>query len=171
MQAKHKKSGETQFAIVMALLSLFLAFQAFGISGFDALSSPGAFPMAVSAIMVISSVVLVIKSMGIPSTVSERFFERILPIKVVVMTSMIIGYALLLNPIGFLPTSFIFLLTAIKYLYACSVLRSVLLAFVCLATIYIVFRLLFSVLMPEGIVPEREILAWLSTLLPGGGEP
>ena len=36
--------------------------------------------------------------------------------------------------------------------------------------IYIVFRLVFTVLLPEGIVPEREILAFFRNLMAGGAE-
>ncbi len=38
---------------------------------------------------------------------------------------------------------------------------------VCLAAVYVIFRLVFSVLMPEGIVPEREILAFIAHLFEG----
>jgi hypothetical protein len=34
--------------------------------------------------------------------------------------------------------------------------------------IYLVFRVIFNVIMPEGIVPEREILAFFGRLLPAG---
>ena len=37
------------------------------------------------------------------------------------------------------------------------------------ALIYLVFRLVFTVLMPAGIVPEAEIIAWAKALFAGKG--
>jgi hypothetical protein len=36
-----------------------------------------------------------------------------------------------------------------------------------LALVYLIFRIVFTVLMPSGIVPEGEILAWLGGLFSG----
>ena len=62
---------------------------------------------------------------------------------------------------------FLFLLIAIRFLSRRSLAASAGLSLVSVALIYIVFRLIFTVLMPEGIVPEREIMAWIGGLFGG----
>jgi hypothetical protein len=37
--------------------------------------------------------------------------------------------------------------------------------------IYAVFRLIFQVVLPEGIVPEAEIMAWIEQLFSSGEAP
>jgi len=63
----------------------------------------------------------------------------------------------------------VFLVVMIRYLARCSLLRAVLLSVMIVALIYLVFRLVFTVLMPAGIVPEAEIIAWVKGLFAGGG--
>ena len=88
-----KRRGEDVFGLIVLAVSVVLLWQAYGISGFSALSSPGAFPMAAAASMVIASVIVV----------------------------------------------------------------------------YVVSRLVFQVVLPEGIVPERDIIAGIGNLF-GAGE-
>jgi putative tricarboxylic transport membrane protein len=87
---------------------------------------------------------------------------------VAVTIAMIGAYALALKPVGFIPTSFVFLAVLIRYLSGRSLLQSVLLSLGIVALVYAVFRLVFTVLMPPGIVPEGEILAFVRSLLRGG---
>ena len=53
-EQRRKRPGEGTFGVIMLLLSIILAWQAYEISGFSALSSPGGFPMAAAALMVLS---------------------------------------------------------------------------------------------------------------------
>ena len=82
--------------------------------------------------------------------------------------AMIAAYAVLLRPLGFLPTSFLFLLIMTKALSGRSWFFCLWTSVVTLAAIYLVFRIVFAVLMPEGIVPEGQIIAWFRKLLSGG---
>lgn len=163
-----KRPGEGAFGILMLALGLFLAWQAYRISGFAALSSPGAFPMAAAAAMVIAALVVVVGDLRKPHEVDgpiavrvRSFSESITPSVVVVFTGCVIGYSALLDTLGFLPASFLFLLVAIRFLHGGSLRFSVLVSIAALAAIYVVFRLVFTVVLPEGIVPEREIMAWI----------
>ena len=75
-----------------------------------------------------------------------------------------IVYALLLSPLGFLPASFLFLFAGMRLLYPRGGwLRSGIIALGALIVIYVIFRLVFQVILPEGIVPEREILSGFSS--------
>ena len=168
MSGSDRKLGEVVFAALLTCASAVLMYFAYGISGFEALSAPGSFPIAVSAIMFISGLVILVQTFRIKELTELTTLKDLLPASVVVMLVLITAYAFLLQPLGFLPTSFLFLLVAIKVLFKRGILTSTVISVGCLAIIYIVFRLVFSVLMPEGIVPEREILAWFGSLLSGG---
>ncbi|MCF8516910.1 MAG: tripartite tricarboxylate transporter TctB family protein [Rhodobacteraceae bacterium] len=165
MQTKHtRRPGELVFNLAMVLGSLFLLWSAYGISGFEALSAPGAVPLVTTATMVVCAVLILRDTLRKSATTSEKLERDILPLPVIVTIAAIASYALLLKPLGFLPTSFLFLTGMIAYLGRYSLLRSALLAVLIVAIIYLIFRIVFTVLMPPGIVPEGEIIAWVKTL-------
>ena len=177
-EQRRKRPGESTFGIIMLVVALVLAWQSYGISGFSALSSPGAFPMAVSAVMVITAAIVVFgdlkrkREVEGPAIVKMRGFAAdITPTVIVIFTGFVLAYAALLNTLGFLPTSFVFLFISIQFLYRRSVISSFVIALGALIVIYAVFRLVFQVVLPEGIVPEREIMAWVENLFSGNGEP
>ncbi|GGH59221.1 tripartite tricarboxylate transporter TctB family protein [Frigidibacter albus] len=164
-----RRPGELVFTIIMVLGSLFLLWSAYGISGFEALSAPGAIPMVTAATMAICALMILRDTLRRSPVTGEKLERDILPMPVVVTIVMITAYALLLKPLGFVPTSFIFLTVMIRYLARCTFARAVLLSVVIVAVIYLVFRVVFTVLMPAGIVPEAEIIAWVSGLFAGEG--
>lgn len=164
-----RRPGELVFNIAMVLGSLFLLWSAFGISGFEALSAPGAVPMVTTAAMTICGIMILRDTLRKRADTSETVARDILPMPVVVTIAMIAAYALLLKTLGFLPTSFLFLTIMIRYLARCSLGRAVLLSVLIVAGIYLVFRIVFTVLMPPGIVPEAEIIAWVKNLFAGEG--
>lgn len=170
MQTKQpRRPGELLFNLAMVLGSLFLLWSAYGISGFEALSAPGAIPLVATATMAICGFLILRETLGKSSVTAEKIERDILPLPVIVTIVMIVAYALLLKPVGFLPTSFLFLAILIRYLAKCSVLRAVLLSLAIVAGIYLLFRIVFTVLMPPGIVPEAEVIAWVRTLIAGQG--
>lgn len=164
-----RRPGELVFNLAMTLGSLFLLYSAYGISGFDALSGAGAVPMATTAVMAICAGLILWETVRKSRITTETLSREILPMPVLVTIAAIIAYALVLQPLGFLPTSFLFLWGMIRYLTRRSVVWSALVALATVGIVYLVFRLIFSVLMPEGIVPEGEIIAWLKRLFAGTG--
>jgi putative tricarboxylic transport membrane protein len=168
MHDKNKKlPGEAAFAFLLLALSLWLAWEAYGISKFRSLSAPGSFPMAVTAIMVVTSVLIFLRTLRLPAAATMRNWREILPMRIVLMALLIAGFAMALRPVGFLPSALVFLTLSIKYLHKRSWAYSLGVSFLSLAFIYIVFRLIFTVLMPEGIVPEREMIAYVRNLFGG----
>lgn len=164
-----RRPGEVVFNVAMVLGSLFLLWSAYGISGFEALSAPGAIPMVASGVMLICAVLALRDTLRKPASSTETLARNILPMPVIVTILAIVGYALALRPLGFLPTSFVFLTGLIAYLARYSLLRSALLSALMVGVIYLVFRIVFTVLMPPGIVPEGEIIAWVRALFAGQG--
>ncbi|WP_290701052.1 tripartite tricarboxylate transporter TctB family protein [Amphritea sp.] len=168
MTAIHaKKPGETLFGFLVLTFSLFLFWQSYEISGFTALSSPGAFPLAASGIMVFASCINLLKDIRRPAEVGgfEVFWSKVLPPIVSIMIAIIFTFGIILDTLGFIISALLFLIISIQFLHQKGLVRSVLLSLLSLIVIYIVFRLVFSVILPEGIIPEREIMAWIGSLL------
>ncbi|MBH0236474.1 tripartite tricarboxylate transporter TctB family protein [Methylobrevis albus] len=170
MQTKQpRRPGELVFNLAMVLGSLFLLWSAYGISGFEALSAPGAVPMVTTAAMLVCAVLIFRESLRKGASTDETVARDILPLPILVTIAAVAAYALLLRPLGFLPTSFLFLTGLIYYLGRYSLLRAALLSALIVLIIFLIFRIVFTVLMPPGIVPEAEILAWFRGLFAGRG--
>lgn len=168
MQTKTtRRPGEVVFIIVILAASLFLLFSAYGISGFESLSSAGAVPMVTTGAMVVCGVLILVDALRKSPAADETVAQSILPPMVIVTILAIAAYALLLKPVGFIPTSFLFLLGLMKVYSRRSLGFCIATAAGSVAAIYIIFRLIFSVLMPAGLVPEGEILAWITLLFTG----
>lgn len=169
-QPTTRRPGEVVFTIILLVGSLVLLWQAYGISGFSALSSAGAFPMAMSAIMVISLSVILLKTlrMPAPAAVFERLRTEILPATVVVFCGLILVYSLVLNTLGFILSSFLFLLAATTFLQGGRFKRALGLSLLSIICVYVVFRLVFQVVLPEGLIPERAIIAWIQSFFTAG---
>ena len=131
------------------------------------LSSHGALPIGATATMVVASAIIAWKTWQSPKSRTETVSKNILPFDVWTGILLITGYALLLVPLGFLPTSFLFLAIMIKLLSGRSVVFAIWTAALSLLSIYLVFRIVFQVIMPEGIVPEGQIIAAITKLFSG----
>lgn len=168
-QKQPRRPGELIFNLAMVVGSLFLLWSAYGISGFESKSAPGAVPMVTTAIMAVCALLILRETLGKSAATEETLARHILPVPVIVTIIAIVAYALALKPLGFLPTSFLFLTGLIGYLAGGSFLRTAIQALLIVALIYLVFRIVFTVLMPPGIVPEAEIIAWIKSIFAGTG--
>ena len=166
--ADARRPAELVFAGVLAAASLFLLWEAYGISGFRALSSPGSVPMATTAVMVITSLIVLVRTARLPKVDGESVSRDILPVSVILLALMLVAYGVLLRPLGFLPTSALFLIVAIKFLSRRSWAFTLSVSVGSLVLIWIIFRLVFTVLMPAGIVPEAQFVQILRDLFSGG---
>lgn len=164
-----RRPGELLFAVLMLLASLGLLWSAYGIAGFESLSSAGAIPMGATLAMVVSMALIVRKALRTPLDASETVRRDIFPLTVVFFAALLIAYGLLLQPLGFLPTSALFLLVAIKLLGKRSWLWTVGVSGSSLLLIWLIFRIVFSVLMPAGVVPEAEFIQFFRNLSGQGG--
>lgn len=162
-----RRPGELVFAVLMVVASLGLLWSAYGISGFEALSSAGSVPMATTFAMVVSAALVALRTMRLPVATNETLLGDILPVKVIVFAVMLVGYGILLKPLGFLPTSAIFLTVGIKFLSGRSWPWTLTIALGSLVIVWLVFRVVFTVLIPSGIVPEAELLQMLRNLTAG----
>lgn len=166
-QAAPRRPGELVFSAAVFAASVFLLWTAFRISGFEALSAPGTVPMVTTGLMTLTSGMVMVEAFRKPATTSEKIERDILPMPVVATVVLIAAYAVLLKPLGFIPTSFLFLAAMIRLLSGGGTVRVALIAALAVLGVWIVFRLVFSVLMPPGIVPEGQIVAFFRNLLAG----
>lgn len=162
-----RRPGEAIFAMLMMLFSAVCLQQAYKISGFAALSAPGSVPMAATFIMFCAACAVLVRVLRSPAHPTETLRHHILPRHVLLTMVLIVAYALLLKPLGFLPTSVLFVALTIWLLSDRKPLTCLGLAVLSVLAIWIIFRLVFKVMMPEGIVPEREIIAAVTKMLGG----
>ncbi|WP_417725837.1 tripartite tricarboxylate transporter TctB family protein [Roseovarius sp.] len=164
-----RRPGELGFALFLTIASAVLLYNAHAISGFEALSAPGSVPMATTATMLISALLITLRTARLPQVMHESLSRDIFPLTVVIFAGFLIVFGLLLKPLGFLPTAALFLIAAIKLLARWDWSRTIVVALGALLVIWIVFRVIFTVLLPSGVVPEAEFIQFFRTLLSGGG--
>ncbi|MBJ7550284.1 tripartite tricarboxylate transporter TctB family protein [Marinomonas ostreistagni] len=154
--------GEALFSLAVLVGAAYLFWQAFHIADAGSLSSPASLPIAASTIMVISASIIVIKTLRMPLHPELRFSHHIFPPIIALVMALLLIFGLALEPVGFLLSAFCFLLLGFVFLYRGKMLWNIGLAITSLALVYLIFRLIFQVVLPEGIVPEREWLAQLA---------
>jgi putative tricarboxylic transport membrane protein len=149
------RAGENIFGWILLLFSLYILLQAYFISGFSSISSAGTFPMAASAVMVVSSGLILLNNRRLkkPDTKNIRD-ELVLTVKTVLPSIflfyivIVIVYAALLKPLHFLPSSLAFLIISIIYLKGTTVPKTILISISILVFIYILFQYVFRVVLP-----------------------
>ncbi len=163
-----RRPGEALFALVLLAASLALLHEAWGISGLSKLSAPGTVPLAITAVMVLCMGIITLRTLRLPKVATETLARDILPARVIVFALMLVLYGFLLRPLGFVPTTALFLIAGIRILGR-GWTFSIGTGLVALLAIWVIFRIVFTVLMPAGIFPEAEILQIFRTLLAGAG--
>lgn len=169
-EVDRRRPGELLFAAVMLLASLGLLWSAYGISGFEALSGAGSVPMATTFVMVVTAAIVTVRTARLPLDTAETIAKDILPGVVLVFAVFLIAYGLLLGPLGFLPTSALFLIATIKILSKRGWGWTLLVSLGSLVVVWLIFRIVFTVLMPAGIVPEAEFIQFFRDLIAGTPE-
>ena len=150
-----RRPGELVFAVSVLLFSLAAFWQAYEISGFAGLTTPGVFPMLATGTMVLASLFVLADTARRPAeaegaAVAKRFVAEILPVRHMVLIGLVLAYLLLLPSLGFIASSALFLLAAFQYLWRRHVLITLLLSAGALAAVYVIFRIVFQVVLPEG---------------------
>jgi putative tricarboxylic transport membrane protein len=143
----------------MVLLVLFASFSlwaAFGISRFSSISSAGAFPMVCAAAMVVTAVMSLGGSLrkSAPEASEHsglhQFVTHVLPVRLVLFVAALVGYMLLLETLGFLVSSYLYLVISMRILGSRRLGMNTVLSLLVLAGVFLVFRTAFSVVLPTG---------------------
>ncbi|WP_106477996.1 tripartite tricarboxylate transporter TctB family protein [Phytohalomonas tamaricis] len=149
--------GEPAFNLMLLLFSLGIFYEAYRISGpgFESISSPGAFPLGLGIVLILSMVVIIAGQFRKqkPDTQgaldeARQFMSAHFPLPIVIFSTMAIGYLLLLEPLGFVISTLLFLFVSMVYLRHGRFVSSAIIAAVSIAIIYSLFKLLFQVYLP-----------------------
>lgn len=139
----------------MMAFSLFVLILAYRISGFSAISSPGAFPMAAGLVMVISAGLALLGHRKLEKPDAKNFADemklavkQVFPKEFVIYTGIIFTYMIVLQPLHFLPSSFVFMVVSMMVLRGSSFVKSLLISAGTLVCIYVIFQYFFRVVMP-----------------------
>lgn len=147
------RPGELGFTVLLTAASLYAFSEAFAISGFKGLTTGGVMPMVASGIMVLSAVLILRDAVrrskawrpSVTSVIGFLFSWRLIAI-----TALIVLFALAIPKIGFLAAAGVFQFVAMTLLWRGRVLVSAVITVASIAVIYILFRLIFQVILPQG---------------------
>lgn len=154
---RERLPGELVFSCLMLLISAFLLWTAYKISGFKSVTSAGSFPMAAAATMLVCSLIVIVQAARAPLSAGEpgellvrRFFRRIAPPVLLWTTLAIVVYMLTLEWLGFVAGSYLFLNVAMWILGGRRIVLNLVVSALVIAAIHIVFQTAFSVVLPTG---------------------
>lgn len=149
------RAGETAFVWLMLALSLFTLIQAYGISGFESISSPGMFPMMAAAVMVISMTAVLFNNRKLEKQDAasakddvKQALHEVFPKVFVIYVVIVIAFMLTFERLTFFPSSAAFLFISIYFLKGGGLVKSAIVSAVSLAVIYVVFHTIFRVVLP-----------------------
>jgi hypothetical protein len=130
------------------LLGAGVTWQAGGIGLFDSPSAAGVFPLVAGLAMTLGALVAAVAATRRAAPGSGP----VLPRDVAAIGALVLAYMAGLEALGFVAASFLFLLLAIGWLQRGRWLRAGLVAAGAVALVYVVFRLGFRVVLPQGWV-------------------
>lgn len=159
-----RRPGEVIFSIILTVFSVTAFWQSYAISGFTGLSTAGIFPMLAASAMIVSSLVIIKDALEKKPSSKSSFANKlneILPIALIQMILLISAYLLAMPYIGFVFSSAFFLFISFLILWKKGVIRSALLAIFALAIIYLIFRTIFQVVLPQGSLIQGSIFQGL----------
>jgi hypothetical protein len=119
--------------------------------------------------MVVTAFLSAHRTLRNPRAIGETLSKDIVPLTVIKLVGLLVAYAILLQTLGFLPTSALFLISAIKILSRRSWGFTLVVSLGSLIVIWLIFRIVFTVLLPAGIVPEAEIIQAFRNFVGGRG--
>ena len=145
-----RKPGELVFSMALLMFSIAALYLSSGISGFSSISAPGTLPLLASTILVLSALLITRQTWSLPPTPDASFTSMITPITLINFSLLGLGYVALLTLVGFVLSTLIYLFVSILYLHRQGWLLAFFVSLNSLATIYVIFRVTFKVLLPEG---------------------
>lgn len=155
-----KLTSDVSFNLILALISVFFFYQSFHITDDGSLGSSASIPIMACGMMLLSSLITLFKSFKLDS-----LNKTIIPRTVYFVLISILVYSIAIEVIGFIITSFIFIAVLIFFINKSAATRSIFLSFMVVVITYLVFRIIFKVMLPEGVIPEREILFYLKSVI------
>lgn len=149
------QAGERTFCVLLLIFTLAILYLSYEIAGFSSVSSPGAFPLGVGLVMLLSVLKIGIESLAKDKPESSgwldafnRFRRDHFPKRTLVFLGLAVAYLAAIQWASFYVSTFLFLVLSIVYLRNGRVAGAALVAALLLAVIYLLFTLAFSVYLP-----------------------
>ena len=157
LSLRRRLPGEFVFALLLIVFSLFMLWQAYSISKFESFTSAGAFPMFAVAVMLISGLIAAgetARMKPLPGTEGEsvwrQFVRQITPGMLVQFVATIAAYMFLLERMGFVLSSYVFLVVSMWLLGSRKLTLNLWVSTLSLAVVYAIFQTIFAVVLPSG---------------------
>lgn len=146
-----RRPGERILIWFLLLFSIFILVQAFMMPHLENLSSSGAFPIFIGSIMILCTLRILWENHARYSALKigeeiEKAIPLVFPKTVAAYTAILILYILLLYPLHFWVSSYLFLVGSFLFLKGAKILRSFFIAAALLGVIYLLFQYLFRVI-------------------------
>jgi putative tricarboxylic transport membrane protein len=113
--------------------------------------------MGASLAMSLSSLVIIFRELDKPppalppgKTLAQNFYEVVFPVRHMIFIAVLVAYMVLLEPFGFIASSFFYLVASNLVLGERRYARMIVINVITLAAVYLVFQTAFSVVLPEG---------------------
>ncbi len=165
MHTSHPRlPGELSFMVLIVAFSTFMLWASYNISKFESISSAGAFPMVCAAAMLITGLMSLLRTarskltLDGDETLLQQFVRKLAPPQLVLFALLICAYMFLLERLGFLLSSYLFMISAMQLLGSRRIGLNLIVGAGMLTAIYIVFQTAFSVVLPSG--------SWVAPYLP-----
>ena len=147
-----QRPGERIVLWFLVAFSIFILIQALMLPNLQNLSSPGAFPIFIISVMILSVLRVLWKNHTRYSAfkIGEEFEKAVplvFPKTVAAYTAILILYIFLLYPLHFWVSSYLFLVGSFLFLKGAKIFRSFFIAAGMLAAIYLLFQYLFRVIL------------------------
>jgi hypothetical protein len=147
--------GERSFCVLLLVFSLATLYLAYQIAGFSSISSPGAFPLGVGLVMLLSALKICFELIGKRKPdcsgwldAGKQFCRQHFPRRTLIFAALAVAYLAAIQWASFYASTFCFLVLSIVYLRGGRVAGALLVASVLLLLIYLLFTLAFSVYLP-----------------------
>ena len=147
-----RRPGERILIGFNFLFGTFVLFNAIQMKGLESLSSPGAFPIFIGSILIVTSLSILWKNRH--QYASYKFKDEleqarsfVLPKTVLIYVVILILYIFSLSLLHFFISSYLFLVGSFIFLKGTSIWRSFFIAAGMLAAIYLIFQYIFKVIL------------------------
>lgn len=147
------RPGERIFALLLVVFAGYAFWESYEISGFSGLTTGGVMPMLASGVMVVTSLVILSDTLRRPSRTDggiANLIAYLFPLRVVLFTLLVSLYVAVIPGVGFLAASGGLLFVSVWALWRRGPFWSLAIAVLSVGVIYLLFRVVFSVVLPTG---------------------
>lgn len=156
LEKRELKAGEMGFGILLILFSIFAIYESYRISRVDlTLSSPGAFPMFISTLLLVFTCWIGVENYYSKRPKKQNVLDKtkalgslILSRDILLTIVFLIIYALVLEKVGFVISTVIFLWTSISFLSRGKIIKSLGISILIVVFIVLIFNTIFNVVLP-----------------------